>query len=253
MASTNKTTHYELSQYVGSDKPTYLTDYNNDMSAIDSGIYTAQQKADSAYTLAGSADGKADTAQTTANTAVTNAGTANTNIGTMANLETTDKNSLVGAINELKSIVDSFNLTSIITYDNSANYVVPSGTTLHSASITVAKNSTGSICKIYGNVRVNTPTPISDPVVTLNVDTGLRPETDITITPCGYSLSRDGANNDLTSGMFLNNATMTIKTDGKIDFTLTTQLYGGANAFSKGEYIPFMIFVKDFGDVPSPE
>lgn len=106
MASTNKTTHYELSQYVGSDKPTYLTDYNNDMSAIDTGIYNAQQKADSAYSTAGEADTKAGNAQTTANTAVTSAGTANTNIGTMANLETTEKTTLVGAINEVKEQVN---------------------------------------------------------------------------------------------------------------------------------------------------
>ena len=28
MSSTNKTTNYNLSQYIGSDKPTYLGDYN---------------------------------------------------------------------------------------------------------------------------------------------------------------------------------------------------------------------------------
>lgn len=116
MASTNKTTHYELSQYVGSDKPTYLTDYNNDMSAIDTGIYNAQTKADSAYTLAGTADGKADNAQTTANTAVTNAGTANTNIGTMTNLETTEKTTLVKAINEVKEQVND--LEPVVLYED---------------------------------------------------------------------------------------------------------------------------------------
>lgn len=38
MASTNKTSNYELSQYVGSDKPTYLGDYNSDMLKIDAGM-----------------------------------------------------------------------------------------------------------------------------------------------------------------------------------------------------------------------
>lgn len=38
MSSTNKTTYYELSQYIGTDKPTYLGDYNSDMSKIDAGI-----------------------------------------------------------------------------------------------------------------------------------------------------------------------------------------------------------------------
>lgn len=35
MSSTNKTTNYELSQYIGTDKPTYLGDYNSDMLKID--------------------------------------------------------------------------------------------------------------------------------------------------------------------------------------------------------------------------
>ena len=46
MASTNKTTNYELSQYVASDKPTYLVDYNGDMSKIDTAIYNAKSEAD---------------------------------------------------------------------------------------------------------------------------------------------------------------------------------------------------------------
>lgn len=35
MASTNKTPNYNLSQFVGTDIPQWLTDYNNDMSKID--------------------------------------------------------------------------------------------------------------------------------------------------------------------------------------------------------------------------
>lgn len=38
MASTNKTTNYELSQFVGSDKPAWLGDYNQDMVKIDAGM-----------------------------------------------------------------------------------------------------------------------------------------------------------------------------------------------------------------------
>ena len=37
MASTTKTTNLELSQFVGTDKPTWLTDYNGDMQKIDNG------------------------------------------------------------------------------------------------------------------------------------------------------------------------------------------------------------------------
>ena len=35
MASTNKTANLKLSQYVNSDKPSYLQDYNEDMRKID--------------------------------------------------------------------------------------------------------------------------------------------------------------------------------------------------------------------------
>ena len=66
MASTNKTTNYELSQYIGSDKPTYLGDYNSDMLKIDT-----QMKANA--TAIATAQSTADTASTTANTAITDA------------------------------------------------------------------------------------------------------------------------------------------------------------------------------------
>ena len=35
MSSTNKTVNKELSQFIGSDKPSFLTDYNSDMNKID--------------------------------------------------------------------------------------------------------------------------------------------------------------------------------------------------------------------------
>lgn len=87
MASTNKTTHYELSQYIGSDKPSYLGDYNSDMDKIDGGIYDAQSDATSA--LAG-----AQSASLSANSALTA-------IGNLENLNTTTKTDLVSAINEV--------------------------------------------------------------------------------------------------------------------------------------------------------
>ena len=48
MSSTNKTTNYDLSQFVGSDKPAWLSDYNQDMSKIDTAIKSASDAATSA-------------------------------------------------------------------------------------------------------------------------------------------------------------------------------------------------------------
>lgn len=106
--STNKTTHYEFSQYVANDKPTYLVDYNDDMAAIDTAIYEAKTQADLGVNNASVAQTTAENAQTTANTAVTNAGTAQTTaddnttkIGDLANLTTANKANLVSAISEV--------------------------------------------------------------------------------------------------------------------------------------------------------
>lgn len=127
MASTNKTTNLELSQYVSSDKPTYLVDYNSDMSKIDTGVHTAQVTADTASTAATNAQTTAEGAQTTANTAITNAATAQTaangavaSIGTLANLETAEKTNLVGAINELvENVVNTDTVSTTKSYSTS--------------------------------------------------------------------------------------------------------------------------------------
>lgn len=67
MSSTNKTTYYDLSQYINTDKPTYLGDYNSDMSKIDAGIHQVQETATTANQTAGSAEAKATQATTVAN------------------------------------------------------------------------------------------------------------------------------------------------------------------------------------------
>lgn len=51
MTATNKTENYELSQFVGTDRPTWLGDYNDDMSKID-----AQLKQNADDIASGSAD-----------------------------------------------------------------------------------------------------------------------------------------------------------------------------------------------------
>ena len=59
MSSTNKTANYQLSQYIGTDKPTYLGDYNSDMQKIDAQMKANANAASSAQSAAGSAQAKA--------------------------------------------------------------------------------------------------------------------------------------------------------------------------------------------------
>lgn len=62
MSSTNKTTNYKLSQYIGTDKPTYLGDYNGDMLKIDNQMKVNSDSASNATSAAGAAQAVADKA-----------------------------------------------------------------------------------------------------------------------------------------------------------------------------------------------
>ena len=121
MSSTNKTTNYELSQFLGSDKPAWLVDYNGDMLKIDTQMKANADAATAAQTKANTADGKADTnagAIQTLDTEINGVnglasdlsnlgGTVNTITSLIGNGEptTTDK-TLIGAINELNADIN---------------------------------------------------------------------------------------------------------------------------------------------------
>lgn len=62
MSSTKKTTNYNLSQYIGTDKPTYLGDYNSDMLKIDNQLKANADSASNATSVAGAARSVADKA-----------------------------------------------------------------------------------------------------------------------------------------------------------------------------------------------
>ena len=96
MASTNKTTTLNLSQFTGNDKPDWLTDYNEDMEKIDtwattteSDINTATSDASNAKSVANAASLAANQAVATASSAVTTANNTNTNIASWKGENTT--------------------------------------------------------------------------------------------------------------------------------------------------------------------
>lgn len=76
MASTNKTTTLKLSQFVGNDKPDWLTDYNEDMEKIDAFATTAESDISGAQSAASNAQSVAASASSAANTASTSAANA---------------------------------------------------------------------------------------------------------------------------------------------------------------------------------
>ena len=80
---TNTTTNYDLPQFVGTDKPSWLGDVNGAMSAIDTAIHAREVEA-------GTAQASADTANAKADALDTRMGTAETNITALQNASTTD-------------------------------------------------------------------------------------------------------------------------------------------------------------------
>lgn len=64
MGSTNKTTGYELPQWIGTDKPTFLGDLNDAFLKIDNGMTANKGDATSAVATAGAAKQTADNATT---------------------------------------------------------------------------------------------------------------------------------------------------------------------------------------------
>lgn len=248
MSATNSTTNYELSQFIGTDKPAWLSDYNGDMAKIDAGIHTAQ-------TTATASDGKAD-----ANT---------TKIGDLTYLSTTAKTNLVAAINEVDSNAETaqntansasstantanlnitalqnyLTMSSITNYNTSNLNITSGGGTLGSSSnITVVKNASGTLCKIYGDLIVNQPTSNSAKIK-LNVDTGIHPQEKITITNTGFI-------ENIPQSWGLTGLNIDINTDGTIEF------YGGTGVGSDTTYhmrlIACLIFVENFGDEPEAQ
>ena len=175
-SSTNQTVHYDLSQYVANDKPTYLIDYNGDMLKIDNAIYNATSKALENESHIGTMSNLNTTEKSNlvgaineVNT-ITGTNTSNisqntldisansTKIGTLADLSTTYKTNLVGAINEVKSQantnqsnIEKFNMTQFTT---PTNPTVTGTGNLTRFAMNCASNSDGSIGKIYGDLRI---------------------------------------------------------------------------------------------------
>lgn len=283
MASTNKTTHYELSQYVANDKPTYLVDYNQDMQKIDAGIYSAESKA----TVNTGAIGDLTDLDTTAksdlvsainevNTQVTtntgnistntsNISTLGTNQGVMANLTTTDKTSLVNAVNEVNAvngtqqtaidkntndIADLISFISLVDYQtvNNSNITCNYATINNNGTkVRFAYNQDKTVFKIYGRIMLY---PINnqstDWKVTLPSE--LRPNEEYTIQNAGLLINQ--ANSYLPNQQYplggSASVDIKVKTDGTIELTSSDN-----QSLSRSSWIyltPCLYFNSNFGD-----
>ena len=88
-ASTNKTANYDLPQFVGTDKPTWLGDFNEAMSDIDTGMHENATSIAKMQTDVASATQAASRASQDVTTLT---GTVNTLSGTVTSVQTTANN-----------------------------------------------------------------------------------------------------------------------------------------------------------------
>lgn len=250
MASTNKTTNYQLSQFIGTDKPAWLGDYNQDMAKIDTGIKNA---ADTATAASGSAT------------------SANTAIGTLSNLTTTNKTDLVSAINEVElnaetaqntansasttastantkadNLTRQFNL-SVLKLPSQLSYSCSAGAVAANAgNVTIIANQDQSLAKIYGIIGLENIGGTGDLTVTIS-GTGLALENTITIAAHGYfttsitALQAAGRYSILSVSIVLSNDTI------KITIPRNSNINNGNIILSNS-----LLFLKDFGDVVIP-
>lgn len=233
MASTNKTTNYELSQFLGTDKPAWLSDYNTDMSKIDAGMKGISDTATGA-------DGKAD-ANTTA-------------IGTLANLTTDAKTNLVAAINEVDTaagaantlasdayatataandkatgVQNSFTFTRFgtSTFNISGGNFISGGNTLSTAT-----NTSGSVGKMYGRLVFDA----TSTTATLTANVPFSPSSNINVD--GFVLVQDDTSNILSV------VPVTFNANGSVSITLETVSGRRYRVIA----ISCIIFFTDFGD-----
>lgn len=127
MSSTNTTTHYSLPSFLGSDKPSWLVDWNGAMAAIDTAIYEAKTVADGAAsaaatnaaniaTLSSTVSGQGTDLSALSGALTTLTGTVNTITELIGNgTPTTTDHTIIGAINEINSVVSA---TSTIIIDD---------------------------------------------------------------------------------------------------------------------------------------
>lgn len=133
MSSSNTTPNYGLPQYIPTDKPTYLGDFNKAMLDIDTNMKSIENKATSAESEIGTVQAtatqaleNANTAQTTATEAQTKADLAKTTADTAINNAESARNTATQAQNTANQ--NTAEINSIKKWNNYGN-VLTAGTT----------------------------------------------------------------------------------------------------------------------------
>lgn len=166
MPSTNKTNPYELSQFIGSDIPSWLSDYNSDMLKINNAIQEAKTSADDAMSSAGSASSDVTALSNTVSNLSESLNTTNQSV----TKNTSDISSINSSVSNINQNIDSLNgkvnansesignLTTQVTNNTqSINTITPAFQNMGkwtTAPLSIIEAFTGSI-NMYYNTYLN--------------------------------------------------------------------------------------------------
>lgn len=128
MSSTNKTTHYDLTQFTANDIPAWLADYNADMGKIDTGIYNAStsaseasSKADNAVTQITELDSTVDELNGKVATNTSNITKAQNDITALQSTVSSNTQAIQGNTEAIQSIINQDNPGNIAKINNLLN------------------------------------------------------------------------------------------------------------------------------------
>lgn len=228
MSHTNTTANYNLPQFVGTDKPSWLTDVNGAMTGIDTQM---KSNADAITTTAGDLSTLAGRVTTAEANISTNAASITTVANVANNAGTTATNAKTEA-DGLSAFLDINTFTDLT--------ATASRGTIVSQNFKSARNTDGSLGKIYGTLRI-TNTAGTTPITVTLTDCGLRPSETITVNSGALRAvytANDGLN-DFTS------TDVTISTTGAVSFIIPTNTLITEIQLTM---TPFLIFAQNFGD-----
>ena len=249
MSHTNSTPNYNLPQFVGTDKPTWLNDVNGAFSGINTQMKANADSATTANTTASTAQnaiGTLSNLNTTAKTDLVNAlNEVNTNLGTTSGVASSASATATQANNKATALESTFNINNFENFD--INNITKSNCNIAYGNIHTASNADGTLGKIYGFLgSVTSTSSTTDGYISFM--TPFRPTEDIVINDSVLMIqhSYQGAPNSES----IARTGMTIKTTGEVRIAVQAYYY---NRIYNYYLPPCLYFMKDFGDVQTPQ
>ena len=162
-------------------------------------------------------------------------------IGNLSNLDTTNKENLVSAINEVNTNLIDINLSEYTTYNTTiGNLNLSVGTVIEGALYT-AKNSSGSLGKVYGHLYISLPGGTQLATNKITIQTEFRPTNDFTVSALGIRYVYYDEGNPQLYETFVN-----IKSTGEVEIPIPTE----SNSTNvRVQIFPCLLYIKDFGDI----